>query len=66
MESRMIHTYLKQRKLELWIAITKLYEIEDSVNTKVHTCIMEGKPLITLARQSAVQPYDTPTVPPRS
>jgi len=37
-----VHYYMKQRRLELWTQVTKLYEIEDSLNTKVHTWIMDG------------------------
>ena len=37
-----IRSLLKQRRLELWNQVTKLYEIEDSLNTKVHTWIMDG------------------------
>jgi hypothetical protein len=66
--TRLCQTYLTQRKLQLWVEITKLYEIEDSLNTKVHTCIMEGTSLTKLisAPKFVVPPDDKPTVPPHS
>lgn len=37
-----IRQHIQQRRLELWNQVTKLYEVEDSLNTKVRTWIMEG------------------------
>lgn len=64
----LLHMYMKQRHLELWNQVTKLYEIEDSLNAKVHTWIMEG----TVSEKSrqvskpVFQPDDRPIVPQRS
>ena len=38
----LIESHIRQRQLALWNAIIKMYEIEDSVNTRVHKWIEEG------------------------
>ena len=63
-----IGQHIKHRRLELWNQVTKLYEIEDSLNTKVHTWIMDGS-FSEKARQMtkpAVRPDDRLCVPLRS
>jgi len=37
-----IQDHMRQRQMSLWNTITKLYEVENSLNTQVHTWIEEG------------------------
>ena len=55
-----IRQHIKQRRLELWNQVTKLYEVEDSLNTKVRTWIMEGtfSEKATQMTKPVVQPDD--------
>jgi hypothetical protein len=38
----LIQDHTRQRQFTLWNKITKLYEIDDSLNTQVHKWIEEG------------------------
>ena len=38
----LLDAHLRQRRLTLWVAITKLYEVEDSVDIQVRKWIHEG------------------------
>ena len=43
MDKLQLQTYLQKRQLLIWNKIVKLYEVEDSLNSQVHTWILKGK-----------------------
>lgn len=63
----LIQDHTRQRQLALWNTITKLYEIDDSLNTQVHKWIEEGtlseKVRTKKVLKSAVLRDDTQAVP---
>ena len=65
MDKLQLQTYLQKRQLLLWNKIVKLYEVEDSLNSQVHTWIYKGK---DMPKPSAgrVRPYGKPAAPPGS
>jgi hypothetical protein len=67
----LIEAHIRQRQLTLWNTITKLYEVEDSLNAQVHKWIEEGivtekvnAKIIGKGIKYAVPHDDTPTVLP--
>ena len=64
-----IEDHIRRRQLCLWNKITKLYEVENALNSQVHKWIEEGT-MSDKARNTkrgralVVRHDDTPSVPP--